>query len=83
MGKFHGDYALPRAWGLDLGLVIDDGIKSPGIHAEVLCHEPLVLVVRPEHPLLRLQEVRAEDLVSQTFLLTDQGCAYRSKLEEP
>lgn len=69
----HGD--------LDLGLVIDDGIKSPGIHAEVLCHEPLVLVARPQHPLLRLRAVRAEDLVSQTFLLTDQGCAYRSKLE--
>ncbi|MFZ0335422.1 MAG: LysR family transcriptional regulator [Candidatus Acidiferrales bacterium] len=69
----HGD--------LDLGLVIDDAVKSPGIHAEVLCREPLVLAAQPEHPLLRLATVGAEDLCLHTFLLTDQGCAYRSKLE--
>jgi DNA-binding transcriptional LysR family regulator len=69
----HGD--------LDLGLVIDDAVKGPGIHAEVLCREPLVLAAQPEHPLLRLATVRAEDLGLHTFLLTDQGCAYRSKLE--
>jgi DNA-binding transcriptional LysR family regulator len=66
---------------LDLGLVIDDAVKTPGIHAEVLCREPLVLAAQPKHPLFRLAAVRAEDLASQTFLLTDSGCAYRSKLE--
>lgn len=67
---------------LDLGLVIDDAIKSPGIHAEALCHEPMVLAACPGHALLGLSAVRAEDLASATFLLTDQGCAYRSKLEQ-
>lgn len=66
---------------LDLGLVIDDAVRTPGIHAEVLCREPLVLAAQPQHPLLRLPAVRADDLASQTFLLTDSGCAYRSKLE--
>ncbi|HKV27361.1 MAG TPA: LysR family transcriptional regulator [Candidatus Acidoferrales bacterium] len=66
---------------LDLGLVIDDAIRSPGIHAEVLCNEALALTVQPGHPLLRAPIVRPEDLGSYTFLLTDQGCAYRSKLE--
>ncbi|HXU19827.1 MAG TPA: LysR family transcriptional regulator [Verrucomicrobiae bacterium] len=66
---------------LDLGLVIDDAIRIPGIHAEVLCNEPLVLTVQPGHPLLRAPIVQPEDLGSYTFLLTDQGCAYRSKLE--
>lgn len=67
---------------LDLGLVIDDAIKTPGIHAEALCQEPMVLAACPGHTLLRLPVVRAEDLASATFLLTDQGCAYRSKLEQ-
>lgn len=66
---------------LDLGLVIDDAVKAPAIHAETLCVEHLVLAVQPVHPLLRQSAVRAEDLASQTFLLTDPGCAYRSKLE--
>lgn len=67
---------------LDLGLVIDDAIKCPGIHTEALCHEPMVLAVCPGHTLLSLPAVRAENLASATFLLTDQGCAYRSKLEQ-
>lgn len=66
---------------LDLGLVIDDAIRIPGIHSEVLCNEPLVLTVQPGHPLLRAPIIQPEDLGSYTFLLTDQGCAYRSKLE--
>lgn len=66
---------------LDLGLVIEDGVRSGRLRAETLCKEPLALVAHADHPLARRAAVRAEDLVSQTFLLTDPGCAYRSKLE--
>lgn len=66
---------------LDLGMVIDDCIRVSRIHTEVLCPEPLVLAVQAGHPLLSHTVVRPEHLGSQTFLLTDPGCAYRSKLE--
>lgn len=66
---------------LDVALVIEDAIKAPRLQMEALCPEPLVLFAHPAHPLVRANSVRAEDLASQTFLLTDPGCAYRSKLE--
>jgi DNA-binding transcriptional LysR family regulator len=66
---------------LDLGLVIDDGLKDPRLHVEALCQEPMLLVTQADHPLVTRIHVRAKDLAGQTFLLTDAGCAYRSKLE--
>jgi len=66
---------------LDLGLVIDDGLKDIRLHVEQLCPEPMVLVSHVNHPLLSRVRIGPKDLVGQTFLLTDPGCAYRTKLE--
>ncbi len=66
---------------LDLGLVIDDAFEHSRLHVEVLCKEPLSLLARPDHSLFRQSKIRAKDLAGQSFLLTDVGCAYRSKLE--
>jgi len=67
---------------LDIGLVIDDVFEHPRLHIEALCEEPLSLLVRPDHPLLRLRGISAQHLAGEPFLLTDVGCAYRSKLEK-
>lgn len=66
---------------LDLGLIIDDHLKDARLHVEVLCPESMVLVAQIDHPLTRRAQVSARDLAGQTFLLTDVGCAYRTKLE--
>ena len=66
---------------LDLGLVIDSDLKDTKLHVETLCPESMVLVAHSSHPLHRMTRVAATDLARQTFLLTDAGCAYRSKLE--
>jgi DNA-binding transcriptional LysR family regulator len=66
---------------LDLALFIDDTWKSPKLMVEALCAEPVALVIQPKHALLRRAGVCARDLSAETFLLTDSGCAYRSKLE--
>jgi DNA-binding transcriptional LysR family regulator len=66
---------------LDIGLVIDDLLKHPRLQVEALGPEPLALLVHPGHSLLARSAVSAEDLRDQAFLLTDPGCAYRSKLE--
>ena len=66
---------------LDLGLVIDDDLKDPKLHVETLCPESMVLVAQIDHPLLSHAHIGAKDLAGQTFLLTDVGCAYRTKLE--
>jgi DNA-binding transcriptional LysR family regulator len=67
---------------IDLALAIDDVLDTRRCHVERLCDEPIVLVVQPRHPLLkRKNKISLEDIGSQTFLLTDVGCAYRMKLE--
>ncbi len=66
---------------LDLGLVIDSDLKDARLHVEVICPESMVLVAHLDHPLLRKTRVDPKDLAGQTFLLTDAGCAYRTKLE--
>src|SRR5919109_2958393 len=66
---------------LDIGLVIDDVLKHPRLQVEALGAEPLALLVHPGHALLTRSAISAEDLRDQAFLLTDPGCAYRSKLE--
>lgn len=67
---------------LDLGLVIDDDLKDVRLHVEHLCPESMVLVAQIDHPLLAHARIGAKDLAGQTFLLTDAGCAYRTKLEQ-
>jgi DNA-binding transcriptional LysR family regulator len=66
---------------LDFGLVIDDDAGDSHLQVEGLCPEALTLLVRPGHELSLRASVRAADLRGQTLLLTDRGCAYRSKLE--
>jgi DNA-binding transcriptional LysR family regulator len=66
---------------LDMGLVIEDRLKDPNLEVESLCAEPLSLLAHLQHPLLSRRAVGPEDLREEAFLLTDAGCAYRSKLE--
>jgi DNA-binding transcriptional LysR family regulator len=66
---------------LDLALVIDDPLHFPQLRTETLCDEPLVLLTRPSHRLLSCPRIQPSDLREETFLLTDPGCAYRTKLE--
>src|SRR5208283_829167 len=66
---------------LDLALVIDDPLHFPQLCTETLCDEPLVLLARPSHRLLSCPRIQPSDLREETFLLTDPGCAYRTKLE--
>lgn len=66
---------------LDMGLVIEDELKGSNLEVESLCAEPLTLLAHPQHPLLSRRAIAAEDLREEPFLLTDAGCAYRSKLE--
>jgi DNA-binding transcriptional LysR family regulator len=67
---------------LDFGLAIGEIFDHPRLHIETLCGEPLLLLTHPEHPLRARTEVVAHDLAGQALLLTEVGCAYRSKLED-
>jgi DNA-binding transcriptional LysR family regulator len=66
---------------LDFGLAIGEVFEHPRLHIEVLCDEPLLLLAHPMHPLLSRTKLVAQDLAGQALLLTEVGCAYRTKLE--
>jgi DNA-binding transcriptional LysR family regulator len=66
---------------LDFGLAIGEVFEHPRLFVEALCKEPLLLLAHPNHPLLGRADLVAQDLAGQAFLLTEIGCAYRSKLE--
>ncbi len=65
---------------LDFGLVIDEDLHHSSLDTKRLCAESLILLASPSHALGK-QSVRPQDLQEHSFLLTDLGCAYRSKLE--
>lgn len=66
---------------VDIGLVIDDAFQHRNLSVEMLCAEPLRLLVGRTHPLASGICFDPTVAAEHTFLLTDAGCAYRTKLE--
>lgn len=64
----------------DLGFLMEEETEHVGLESEVLAVEPLVLVAAPGHPLAGNPVVTA-DLVRQSLLATEPGCAYRDLFE--
>ncbi|MEV5171551.1 LysR family transcriptional regulator [Streptomyces flaveolus] len=66
---------------LDIGFLLEEETRHPGLETVVLAEEPLTLVAAPGHPLARRQELSATDLRSLSVLATEAGCAYRDLFE--
>jgi len=64
----------------DLGFLMEEETRHPGLESEVLAVEPLALVAAPGHELAGAAPETA-DLVRQPLLATEPGCAYRDLFE--
>ncbi|GAP53088.1 LysR family transcriptional regulator [Streptomyces azureus] len=64
----------------DLGFLMEAETEHVGLDSEVLAVEPLALVAAPGHPLAG-STVTLPDLVRQSLLATEPGCAYRDLFE--
>jgi len=64
----------------DLGFLMEEATEHPGLESVVLCEEPLALVAAPRHALAG-REFGTTDLVRQSLLATEPGCAYRDLFE--
>ncbi|MBT2419126.1 LysR family transcriptional regulator [Streptomyces sp. ISL-22] len=64
----------------DLGFLMEAGTEHAGLESEVLAVEPLALVAAPGHALAG-KELGTADLVRQSLLATEPGCAYRDLFE--
>jgi DNA-binding transcriptional LysR family regulator len=66
---------LIRSQAIHLGLFLASGSVS-GIHSEVLAHEPLTLVVSPQHPLAARASVSPADVGRYPFVTGLRGSRY-------
>ncbi|MFC5406924.1 LysR family transcriptional regulator [Cohnella soli] len=71
-----------RSGMLDMGIVIDALIEDDDIEAITIRREPLVLVAKPDHPLVSSPQFGLEGLDGQYLIVTEQGCSYRTALED-
>ena len=67
---------------LDLAFILDTCKIEDVLHVESLIQEELKIVVCPNHPLLKNPIISTKDLESETLLLTELGCSYRTIFEE-
>ncbi|EEM04869.1 hypothetical protein bmyco0002_26670 [Bacillus pseudomycoides] len=67
---------------LDLAFILDECKAEDALHVESLVREKLKIVVFPNHPLLEKSIISTKDFESETLLLTELGCSYRTIFEE-
>lgn len=66
---------------LDVGLLLEEPLRAPGLIIEPLVDEPLCILTYPDHPLARQARVEASALAGEPILVTEAGCSYRVLLE--
>ncbi|POX53430.1 LysR family transcriptional regulator [Streptomyces sp. Ru72] len=64
----------------DLGFLMEEETEHAGLESEVLAVEPLALVAAAGHSLAG-KRVALSDLVRESLLATEPGCAYRDLFE--
>lgn len=66
----------------DLAFLLTDLISGADLEIEKLGFESLVLVARPDHPLVRQGRVATQQLAGETLLLSRTDCSYRRIMEK-
>jgi len=65
---------------LDVGIILDPPFSDPELHTTVLREEQLVIIAHPDHRFAGQEEIRLEDIESESLILTEDGCTYRAML---
>ena len=79
LAKFYNDL---RNNDIDLAFLLAGETQLPSITSEILCPEPMSLIASPEHPLSKATKIEITDFKAETFIVTQEGCAYRNFIEE-
>jgi len=66
----------------DLGFLLTESINDADLEAEVLGFESIMLVAAAGHPLTTKKQVRASDLMQETYLFSRVDCSYRRSFEK-
>jgi len=66
---------------LDIALLLDDQRPDPALSCESIREEKLLLIASPDHPLAGLSNLSLEHLDGTDWIMPEEGCNYRSMLE--
>ncbi len=67
---------------IDVAFVLDKVSSASVTGDELMAHEPVWVIVAPEHPLAARATIGPEDLQGADLLLTEAGCSYRRLCEQ-
>jgi DNA-binding transcriptional LysR family regulator len=67
---------------MDMAVWMSDAVSHPSLKSLRLRSEKVLFVADRAHPLATAKKVEPHDLIGQTLLLTEAGCAYRKKLDQ-
>lgn len=74
-------YQAVRSGDLDLCLTFGDPPPDASLRSETLIHEPLVVIVPPEHRLAARGRAGLAELAEESFLATGRGCSFREMFD--
>ncbi|QQK75586.1 LysR family transcriptional regulator [Salicibibacter cibarius] len=67
---------------LDFAFIMDISKSGDALNIEPLIQEEIKMVAASDHPLPEKSKICLKDLEHETFLLTENGCSYRTLLED-
>lgn len=79
IGKFHDDLKNNL---IDIAFILCGKVPYPSLAAEILCPEPMALIVSPDHVLASQPSIDVFDFKTEDFIVTREGCAYREFIED-
>lgn len=80
-GDINKFYADLKDNVIDLSVILTDKVPYPNLHTELLCPEPMSVITAVDHPLARQSTVDISDFSEEDFIVTQEGCAYRTFIE--
>jgi len=66
---------------IDISVILTDNVPYPNLATEILCPEPMSLITSVDHPLARQATINIGDFRTEDFIVTQEGCAYRTFIE--
>ena len=81
-GSYDTLVTAVRAGDMELFVGVLPDRRSPeGLVTEILFHDELSIIVRPDHPLARRKKIAVAELAAQKWLLPDLGGGLRDRIE--
>lgn len=78
IAKFYDDLKNNT---IDLAVILTDKVPYPQLDTQILCPEPMSLIAAADHPLTRHASIEVANFMSEDFIVTQEGCAYRTFIE--